>query len=86
MNYSESVISSSRAAHDASLTGLSAQTTLFIKAQKAILTACALGLFTCNTDITVVTSEDLQALLETLHLSGFTTQISGITLNIFWTN
>lgn len=84
MSYSESVIGSARMAHDASSTGSTSQTTLFILVQRAILAACGTGAFSCTASISGATSVNLQALLETLHTSGFSTSISSTTLTVSW--
>jgi hypothetical protein len=83
MNYSESVIVSRRAADDAS-GNVTAQVQLFILVSKAILTACNLGNFTCTASVSGATSQDLQALLETLNTSGYQTSVSGTTLTVNW--
>ena len=84
MNYSETVISSSRAAHNASDTGTTAQTILLVTAMRAILLATLTPAYTCTMSVAAATSENLQTTLEILHTSGYTTSISGTTLTINW--
>jgi hypothetical protein len=84
MNYSELVISSARAAHDASTTGTSTQTALLVLVMKAILTATGTPAFTCTASVSGASTTDLQFLLEVLHTSGYTTSISGTTLTVNW--
>lgn len=84
MNYSECLISSARAAVDASSTGTSAQTALVILACRAIAAACGTGAYTCTISVSGATSTNLQYILETLHTSGYTTSISSTTLTINW--
>lgn len=84
MNYSESVIGSARAAQDASATGTSTQTILLVTAQRAILLATLTPANSCTMSVSGASSVDLQVLLETLHTSGFTTDITGTTLTITW--
>lgn len=84
MNYSESLISSARAAVDASSTGTSTQTALVILASRAIAAACGTNAYTCTISISGTTTVNLQYLLETLHTSGYTTSISSTTLTINW--
>lgn len=84
MNYSESLISSARAAKDASSTGASAQTALVVLAVRAIAAACGTSAYTCTMSISGATSANLQYLLEVLHTSGYTTSISTTTLTINW--
>jgi hypothetical protein len=83
-NFSESVIISARAAKDASSTGATAQTTLFCITAIAIITACDAGAYSCTSSIAGATSENLQALLEVLHTSGFQTSIATTTLTTSW--
>lgn len=83
-NYTDSVIIGARAAKDASSTGATAQTTLFCVTSIAIITACDAGLFTSSSSVSGATSENLQALLETLHTSGYTATVSGTTLTCTW--
>lgn len=83
-NYSESVIIGARAAKDASSTGTTAQTTLFCVTSIAIITACDAAAYSCTSSVSGATSENLQALLETLHTSGYQTSISGTTLTTTW--
>lgn len=83
-NYSESLISNARAAHDASSTGTSAQTALVILAERAIAAACGTNAFTCTISVSGATSANLQYILENLHTCGYTTSISGTTLTINW--
>lgn len=84
MNYSESLISSARAAVDASGSGSSAQTALVVLAVRAIAAACATSAYTASISISGATSANLQYLLETLHTSGYNTSISTTTLTITW--
>lgn len=84
MNYSESLISSARAAKDASATGASTQTALVILAVRAIAAACGTSAVTASISISGASSVDLQYLLEVLHTSGYTTSISSTTLTINW--
>lgn len=84
MNYSEMVISSSRAAHNASDTGTTAQTILLVTAMRAILLATLTPAYTTTISVAAATSANLQTLLEVLHTSGYTTSISGTTLTINW--
>lgn len=84
MNYSEMVISSSRAAHNASDTGATAQTILLVTAMRAILLATLTPAYTCTMSVSGATSQDLQTLLEVLHTSGYTTSIATTTLTINW--
>ena len=84
MNYSESLISSARAAKDASSTGTSTQTALVILAVRAIAAACGTQAVTASISISGASSIDLQYLLEVLHTSGYTTSISSTTLTINW--
>lgn len=84
MNYSESLISSARAAVDASATGSSAQTALVVLAVRAIAAACGTSTYTTTISISGASSTNLQYLLETLHTSGYTTSITTTTLTINW--
>jgi len=84
MNYSEMVISSSRAAHNASDTGTTTQTILLVTAMRAILLATLTPAYTCTMSISGASSVDLQTLLEVVHTSGYTTSISSTTLTINW--
>lgn len=84
MNYSETCISSSRAAHDLATTGTSTQSALVILVMKAILTACGTPAFTATASVSGASSIDLQYLLEVLHTSGYTTSISSTTLTVNW--
>jgi hypothetical protein len=84
MNYSESLISSARAAKDASSTGSSTQTALVILAVRAIAAACGTSAYTASISVSGATSVDLQYLLEVLHTSGYFTQIVTTTLTITW--
>jgi len=84
MNYSESLISSARAAKDASSTGSSTQTTLVVLAVRAIAAACGTSAFSCTISVSGATSVNLQYLLEVLHTSGYNTSISSTTLTIAW--
>jgi hypothetical protein len=84
MNYSESLLSSARAAKDASSTGTSAQTALVILAVRAIAAACGTNAYTASISVSGASSTDLQYLLEVLHTSGYITSISGTTLTITW--
>lgn len=84
MNYSESLISSARAAKDASSTGASTQTTLVVLAVRAIAAACGNSAFSCTISVAGATSVNLQYLLEVLHTSGYNTSISSTTLTIAW--
>ncbi len=81
---SESVIPSARAASDASSTGGTAQTTFFCVVSRAIVAACDSSAYTCTASISGITSTDLQALLEQLHLAGYTTSIATTTLTVSW--
>ena len=84
MNYSESLLSSARAAKDASSTGSSTQTALIVLAVRAIAAACVTSAYTCTMSVSGASSADLQILLEVLHTSGYTTSISSTTLTINW--
>ena len=84
MSYSESLISSARAAKDASSTGSSTQTALVVLAARAIAAACATSAYTCTMSVSGASSVDLQYILEVLHTSGYTTSISSTTLTINW--
>jgi len=84
MNYSESLISSARAAKDASSTGATAQTTLVILAVRAIAAACGTSAYTASISVAGATSMNLQYLLEVLHTSGYFTQVVSTTLTITW--
>lgn len=85
MNYSESLISSARAAKDASSTGASTQTTLVVLAVRAIALACGAGAYTASISVSGASSIDLQFLLEVLHTCGYQTSITTTTLTITWT-
>ena len=84
MNYSESLLSSARAAKDASSTGSSTQTALVVLAVRAIAAACGNSAYTASISVSGASSVDLQYLLEVLHTSGYTTSISSTTLTISW--
>lgn len=84
MNYSESLLSSARAAKDASA-AVTAQTALIILADRAIAAACGTGAYTASVSVSGASSTNLQFLLEVLHTSGYFTNISGTTLTITWT-
>lgn len=84
MNYSETCISSARAAHDLATTGTSTQSALVILVMKAILTACGTPAFTCTASVSGASTTDLQYILEVLHTSGYTASVSGTTLTINW--
>jgi hypothetical protein len=84
LNYSETCISSARAAHDLATTGSSTQSALVILVMKAILTACGTPAFTATASISGVSTIDLQYLLEVLHTSGYNTSISSTTLTVNW--
>ena len=84
MNYSECLISSARAAKDASSTGSSAQTQLVVLVVNAIATACGSMLNTASVSVAGATSQDLQYLLETLHTSGYSASVVTTTLTISW--
>lgn len=86
MNYSESLLSSARAAKDASSTGASTQTTLVVLVVRAIAAACGNSAYSCTASISGATSIDLQYLLEVLHTSGYQTSIASTTLTITWTS
>ncbi len=83
-NFSENVIPGARAAVDASGSGSDAQTTLMCVASRAIVAACDSSAYTCTMSVSGATSANLQALLEVLHTSGYTTSISSTTLTINW--
>jgi len=83
-NYSESLISNARAAHDASSTGSSTQTALVILAVRAIAAACGTSAIFCTISVAGASSVDLQYLLENLHTCGYTTSITSTTLTITW--
>lgn len=84
MNYSEMVISSARAANNASSTGATAQTILFVTVMRAILLATLTPAFTATASVSGATSANLQILLETLRLSGYVCTVSGTTLTVSW--
>lgn len=84
MNYSETVISSRRAANNASSTGTSAQTILFVTVMRAILLATLTPAFTATASVSGATSENLQTLLEYLRTSGYDASVSGTTLTVSW--
>ena len=84
MNYSESLLSSARAAHNASDTGSTAQSALVVLAVRAIALATGSSAYTCTMSVSGATSADLQYLLEVLHTSGYTTSIASTTLTINW--
>lgn len=84
MNYSESLLSSARAAKDASA-NVNAQTALIILADRAIAAACGTGAYTASISVSGASSTNLQFLLEVLHTSGYFTNISSTTLTITWT-
>jgi hypothetical protein len=84
MNYSESVISSARAASDASSTGATAQTILLVTVMRAILLATLTPANTATASVAGATTANLQYLLEVLHTSGYTATVSGTTLTVSW--
>jgi hypothetical protein len=84
MNYSESLISSARAAKDASSTGLSTQTALVVLAVRAIAAACATGAYTTSISVNGESNVDQLYVLEVLHTSGYATSVTGTTLAISW--
>lgn len=83
-SYSESVISSARAAKDGSMTAGNAQTVLMCVTMIAILTAVESGLFTSTSSVSGATSANLQTLLETLHTAGYVATVSVTTLTCTW--
>jgi hypothetical protein len=84
MSYSESLLSSARAAKDASSTGTSTQTALVVLVVRAIAAACGTGAYTASVSVSGASSTDLQYILEVLHTSGYQTQITSTTLAITW--
>jgi hypothetical protein len=84
MNFSETAISSARAAHDLATTGTSTQSALVILVMKAILTACGTPAFVATASVSGASTTDLQYILEVLHTSGYTASVSGTTLTINW--
>jgi hypothetical protein len=83
-NYSESLISNSRAAKNASSTGTSAETTLVILVVRAIAAACGNGAYTASVSVSGASSAILQYVLENLHTAGYQTAIATTTLTITW--
>lgn len=84
--FSESVVPNSRGAVDASNAGGTAQKTLECVASRAIVLACDASAYTCTMSVAGATSENLQYLLELLHIKLYSTSITGTTLTITWGN
>jgi hypothetical protein len=84
-NYSESLISNSRAAKDASSSSTTTQTALVVLAVRAIAAACGTGAYTAVFSISAVSSLDLQYLLEVLSTCGYQTSITTTNLTVTWT-
>lgn len=84
MNYSESLISSARAAKDASSTGPSTQTQLVVLVVRAIAAACAAGIYTASVSVNGESNVDQMYVLEVLHTSGYNAGVTGTTLTITW--
>lgn len=84
MNYSECLISSARAAKDASSTGLSTQTQLVVLIVRAIAAACGLGNYSASVSVNGESNTDQMYVLEVLHTSGYGASVTGTTLTIQW--
>lgn len=84
MNYSECLISSARAAKDASSTGSSTQTQLVVLIVRAIAAACGAMANTASVSVNGESNVDQIYVLEVLHTSGYSASVVGTTLTISW--